>query len=195
MKKMAAAALAATMTAGAMAPTAGADEYSNIPGAYAINKFENNKCWIEARIDGESHASAHVTPAEAADELRELKEDTEKAKAEGREYYAGTAHLLRFITGTDDTRTDVDLDLGIRDVANTKQHLFEREVRRALEACATGREYETNKLLQQSSKMTQPERAAAFWTPVALLIAGVLGAVALPALKPMLPANIAAMLP
>lgn len=47
----------------------------------------------------------------------------------------------------------------------------------------------------KSSKMTQSERAATFWTPVALLIAGVLGAVALPALKPMLPANIAAMLP
>ncbi|WPJ91793.1 hypothetical protein [Corynebacterium sp. UMB2355A] len=194
MKKIAAVALAATMTVGALAPTAGAHEYSNIPGAYAVNKFEDNKCWILAQLDGEMYGfGGPRTPAEAADNLRELKEGAEEDKAEGYEYYAGTAHLLRFITGTDDTRTDVDLL--VRDVANTKQHLFEREYRRALEACATGREYETNKLLQQSSKMTQSERAAAFWTPVALLFAGVLGAVALPTLKPMLPANIAAMLP
>lgn len=193
MKKIAAVALAATMTVGALAPTAGADEYSNIPGAYAVSKFENNKCWIEARLDGESHVSGHAAPAEAADGLRELKESAEEDKAKGYEYYAGTAHLLRFITGTDDTRTDVDLL--VRDVANTKQHLFFREYQRALEACAAGREYETSAALQQSSKMTQSERAAAFWTPVALLIAGILGAVALPALKPMLPANIAAMLP
>lgn len=193
MKKIVAAALAATMTVGALAPTAGADEYSNIPGAYAISKFENNKCWIQARIDGEVIDDISVTPAEAAQELRTYKKIDEKLKAEGHERLAGTAHLLRFLTGTDDNRDDIDLIAS--GVPHTKQQLYQREVRRALEACATGRTYETNKLLQQSSKMTQSERAAAFWTPAALLIAGVLGAVALPALKPMLPANIAAMLP
>lgn len=190
MKKIAAAALAATMTVGALTPTAGADEYSNIPGPYVTNKFKNNKCWIEARLDGEKDGpGTPYTAAEAADTLREFNEEVEKDKAKGRESYAGTAHLLRFITGTDDTRTN------LRDALNTKEQLLTREYLRALEACAAGREYETNKLLQQSSKMTQSERAAAFWTPVALLIAGVLGAVALPALKPMLPANITAMLP
>ena len=194
MKKIAAVALAATMTVGALAPTAGADEYSNIPGAYAINKFENNKCWIEARFDGESYGSdGSYTPAEAAQTLREIKKEDERKKTEGDKYYAGTAHLLRFITGTDDNRDDFDLsESGLQ---NTKHQMVEREYRRMAEACANGRAYETNKLLQQSSKMTQAGRAAMFWTPVALLIAGVLGAVALPALKPMLPANIAAMLP
>lgn len=47
----------------------------------------------------------------------------------------------------------------------------------------------------QSSKMSPSERAVAFWTPLAVGIVALLGAVALPALKPMLPANIAAMLP
>ena len=45
------------------------------------------------------------------------------------------------------------------------------------------------------TRVAQHERAVAFWTSIALLIAGVLGTVALPALEPMLPANIAAMLP
>ena len=116
MKKIAAVALAATMTVGAFAPTAGAHEYSNIPGAYAVNKFENNKCWIEARPYGEYVGySGSYTPAEATQELRELKEYAEEAEAKG---YAGTAHLLRFITGTDANRDD--LDLVTRKVPNTK---------------------------------------------------------------------------
>lgn len=193
MKKIAAAALAATLTVGTLVPTAGADEHSNVPDVYAINKIKNNECWMEIRVDGEVFDDGPLTPAKVAQTLREIKKEDEKKKAEGDKYYAGTAHLLRFITGTDDNRDD--FDLSENELRNTKYQMFEREYRRALNACATGREYETNKLLQQSSKMTQSERAAAFWTPVALLIAGVLGAVALPALKPMLPANIAAMLP
>ena len=46
-----------------------------------------------------------------------------------------------------------------------------------------------------TTRVAQHERAAAFWTSIALLIAGALGTVALPALEPMLPANIAALLP
>ncbi|WP_421628767.1 hypothetical protein [Corynebacterium pseudogenitalium] len=199
MKKIAAVALAATMTVGALAPTTGAETEKHPMDSYLIsaplgNKMlDNDTCeitWTGTKTVDEFLAGGSLAPYEKRKSAktfqqmllpgyeRDLKENQEKYRPQ----------LIRFYTGTtaglsENEQSDI-LD-ALYDIEYLKSHI----------ACAKGENYEASFITQQSSKMKQSERAAAFWTPVALLFAGVLGAVALPTLKPMLPANIAAMLP
>ncbi|OIR41232.1 hypothetical protein [Corynebacterium sp. NML120713] len=69
------------------------------------------------------------------------------------------------------------------------------ESRKAMSACTKSRNYKTDGITALSLRMDRTARLATFWTLTGVgLLTGIV-ALALPALKPMLPANIAAMLP
>ena len=200
MKKIAAAALAATMTVGAMAPNAGAEtekpslDHLMISTAPLGNKMvDADTCKItmtSAKSAAEFLAGTWDRPyyketrskTKMSESLPKFENDLKKLQGKYR------PQLIQFYTGTTAGLSEDEL----WDLADA---IYDIEYMKSQIACAKGENYEASFITQQSSKMKQSERTAAFWTPVALLIAGVLGAVALPALKPMLPANIAAMLP
>lgn len=200
MKRIAAAALATTMAIGAMAPTAGAAPKKHPFDQYLIsaplgNKMINNGKDCKITYTGSKRVGEHLddpslpaytTEEEYHDVAKKMLAENEAFLKEIQDSYRSL--LMQFYTGTTIDR-DEDKLKELPDV------LYAIEYQKAKIACGKGEDYQTNFITQQSSKMTQAGRAATFWTPIALLIAGVLGAVALPALKPMLPANIAAMLP
>lgn len=199
MKKIAAVALAATMTIGVMAPTAGAEARKPTLDDFMVSAPLGNKmlnadtCEItrtDAKTAGEFLDGTYPYPVDKSEYTKEFQteylpsyeNDLKKAQEKFR------PQLIRFYTGT-------TAGLGYEELWDIADAIYRIEELKAYIACAKGENYEASFITQQSSKMTQAGRAATFWTPIALLIAGVLGAVALPALKPMLPANIAAMLP
>lgn len=200
MKKIAAVALAATMTAGAMAPTAGAEtekpslDHFMISTAPLGNKMHDaDTCKITSTdtknagefLDGtwdHPYPKETYSKTKMSESLPKFENDLKKLQEKYR------PQLIRFYTGT-------TAGLSYEELQDIADAIYEIEFTKSKIACAKGENYEASFITQQSSKMKQSERAAAFWTPVALLFAGVLGAVALPTLKPMLPANIAAMLP
>ncbi|MCO6394615.1 MULTISPECIES: hypothetical protein [Corynebacterium] len=199
MKKIAAVALAATMTVGALAPTTGAETEKHPMDSYLIsaplgNKMvdkntckitETNMSIVQRHLDDPSEAAYFTKQTDRTWAIENLP----KIEARLRELQSTNRSLLiQFYTGTTITKDEKILK-------EFPELLYTIESFKSYIACAKGENYEASFITQQSSKMTNAGRAATFWTPVALLIAGVLGAVALPTLKPMLPANIAAMLP
>ena len=133
------------------------------------NTMVNGKCVIETAVDGKVLARQTVTPAQAQQELDSYKAGT------GSEF----VDRLGFLSG----------------IEESNEKTAEWEARNALAACTKNRNYGTDGITALSVAMDRTARLATFWTltGVGLLTGAV--ALALPALKPMLPANIAAMLP
>ncbi|MDK8364303.1 MULTISPECIES: hypothetical protein [unclassified Corynebacterium] len=179
MKKIAAAALAATITVGALAPTAGA-QITNQGFVFPVtNTMVGGTCLIK----GVPGSPAPYTPDQAAAQIPIFAEDA--SKTDNGQSTSPRELRAKFFAGV----------LSGNEAAINEYSVGLAEYVRALEACAAKKDYKSDAVITQSSKMTPSERAAAFWTPLAVSIVALLGTVALPALKPMLPANIAAMLP
>ena len=133
------------------------------------NTMVNGKCVIEVTGDGEVLSHQTTTATEAQQALDAYKFST------GSEF----VDRLGFLSG----------------IEENYQKTAEWEVRNALTACTKSRNYGTDGITALSLGLDRTARLATFWTLTGVgLLAGVV-ALALPALKPMLPANIAAMLP
>ena len=133
------------------------------------NTMVNGKCVIEVTGDGKVFDRQTITPAEAQQGLDAYKFST------GSEF----VDRLGFLSG----------------IEESYRKTAEWEVRNAMTACTKSRNYGTDGITALSLGLDRTARLATFWTLTGVgLLAGAV-ALALPALKPMLPANIAAMLP
>lgn len=163
MKKIATAAVAATMTLGLAVPAAEAAEVVTV-----TNTMTNGNCVVEVRSGGTLTYKETFTPSRAKAELA-------ADPGDGSEL----VDRLGFLSGID----------------ASGQKTGEWEGRKAFTACTKSRNYKTDGITALSLGMDQTARLATFWTLTGVgLLTGIV-ALALPALKPMLPANIAAMLP
>lgn len=174
MKKLTAAAIAATMALTVAAPAAEAAQV-RVLNIYvpAIDQctIVGSKYNGEFDLDDLDKAQKiYITPAKAREELERAKAGTGKSEFVDR---------MNFLAGLESSPVPT----------------FEYEVVNAYRACANKQAYETDGITALSADMDQTSRQATFWTLISVGIVSVIGAVALPALKPMLPANIAAMLP